>query len=282
MVNENFIPLIIEPKTWVVYKHTCPNEKIYIGITSVNVKERWDNGWGYKQNNHFMNAIKKYKWENIKHEVLYENLTLDEAVIKEQELIKEYKSYDPAFGYNKTFGGEGQIPTEETREKMRLAQLGDKNHNWGKTMSDATKMKLHDQMINRYDGEKNPFYGCKHCPEIREELSEIASRRTGEKNAFYGKHHTEESKQKMREARRNQVSGFKGKHFNEEGKLKLSIANSKPISQYTLNGEFVRDWIGCTAASRELGIGKDGINRCCNGITNKYKGYIWKFKNKED
>ena len=29
---------------YTVYKHTCPNGKIYIGITSMPVEKRWDSG----------------------------------------------------------------------------------------------------------------------------------------------------------------------------------------------------------------------------------------------
>ena len=57
-----------------VYKHTFPNGKIYIGITSKkNVKRRWGNGGsGYKDQTYMRNAINKYGWENVKHEILYE------------------------------------------------------------------------------------------------------------------------------------------------------------------------------------------------------------------
>lgn len=30
-----------------VYKHTCPNNKVYIGITSRKPEKRWKNGYGY-------------------------------------------------------------------------------------------------------------------------------------------------------------------------------------------------------------------------------------------
>ena len=36
-----------------VYKHTCPNGKVYIGITCQNPIKRWKGGSGYKNNKHF-------------------------------------------------------------------------------------------------------------------------------------------------------------------------------------------------------------------------------------
>lgn len=91
---------------YLVYKHTSPNGKVYIGITRKNPIKRWNNGNGYKQNTHFYNAISKYGWNNIKHEILFDNLTKEEACKKEIELIAEYKSNDPNYGYNRSSGGE--------------------------------------------------------------------------------------------------------------------------------------------------------------------------------
>ena len=62
-----------------VYKHTCPNGKVYIGITCQKPEQRWRHGKGYKRNALFFRAINKYEWENIKHEILYENLTKEQA-----------------------------------------------------------------------------------------------------------------------------------------------------------------------------------------------------------
>ena len=58
---------------YTVYKHILPNNKIYIGITSKEPFLRWK--WGYRHNSYFLNAIKKYGWQNIKHEILFINLT---------------------------------------------------------------------------------------------------------------------------------------------------------------------------------------------------------------
>lgn len=53
---------------------------MYVGITSKeDVKRRWLRGTGYKCNIHFTNAINKYGWDNIEHEILLDGLTKEEA-----------------------------------------------------------------------------------------------------------------------------------------------------------------------------------------------------------
>ena len=66
-------------KGYYLYKHTTPNGKIYIGITKQELRLRWANGHGYKHCKHFFNAILKYGWDNIQHEVLFENLSREES-----------------------------------------------------------------------------------------------------------------------------------------------------------------------------------------------------------
>ena len=82
-----------EPKEYIVYKHTSPDNKVYIGITRMNLKKRWANGKGYPHNKHFTGAINKYGWNNFKHEILFENLTKHEASDKERELIKDFQAF---------------------------------------------------------------------------------------------------------------------------------------------------------------------------------------------
>lgn len=62
-----------------VYKHIFPNNKVYIGITQQTLKRRWQNGRGYYKNTFISKAINKYGWENVKHEILFENLTKEQA-----------------------------------------------------------------------------------------------------------------------------------------------------------------------------------------------------------
>lgn len=109
-------------KLFVVYCHTNKlNGKRYFGITSMKPQKRWGkNGVGYKDNEHFWNAIQKYGWDNFDHKIIADNLCVDDACNLEREMVAKFKSNKQDFGYNRTSGGEeGQYPSEETKQKMR-------------------------------------------------------------------------------------------------------------------------------------------------------------------
>lgn len=153
-----------------VYMHTCPKGKVYIGITRNDPLKRWQNGTGYKNNEYFTRSIKKYGWENFKHEILFIGLTEKEAKQKEIYLISKYKSNQRKYGYNISSGGESRSGiklTEEHKEKIRKGNLG-------KKVSEETRKKLsikskkrwlnpeyieHMRIIN--SGTNNKMYGVK-------------------------------------------------------------------------------------------------------------------------
>lgn len=104
MANDN--------ETWIVYLHTIPKEitrfnydKYYVGITRRTVEQRWGkNGYGYK-GQPFYDAILKYGWNNIQHNILYENLKEEDAYQLEKDLIIFYRSFIKDRGYNISPGG---------------------------------------------------------------------------------------------------------------------------------------------------------------------------------
>lgn len=130
--------------SYCVYKHTTPSGKVYIGITSKRPETRWNKGLGYGHNIHFVNAIKRFGWDNIKHEVLATGLEQEEAFAEERRLIAEHKANDPKFGYNQSEGGEsgfiGVSHSAEAKEKNRDAHRGRKaSDETRKKMSEAHK-----------------------------------------------------------------------------------------------------------------------------------------------
>ena len=62
-----------------VYVHISPDSKRYYGATKLNINNRWRNGKGYKTQKYFWEAIQKYGWDNVKHEILFSGLSKKEA-----------------------------------------------------------------------------------------------------------------------------------------------------------------------------------------------------------
>lgn len=162
-----------------VYIHTnIENGKVYIGITCQSLKSRWLKGKGYESQTKFYNAIKKYGWDGFYHDVLYYDITKEQAEQIEIELIKIHNSIDD--GYNLSNGGNstgkhsdetkrkissshmGIRPSEEVRLKLSEGRTGEKNHQWGKR------------------GELSPMYGKRHKEETKRKMS---TDRQGGKNA---------------------------------------------------------------------------------------------------
>lgn len=58
---------------------------------------------------------------------------------------------------------------------------------------------------------------------------------------------------------------------NRNGKL------SKKVLQFTLNGEFIREWPSMMECSRN-GFSQRNVSACCRGKYKQAYGYIWKYK----
>ena len=107
--------------------------------------------------------------------------------------------------------------------------------------------------ISTYD--RNSY---KRTDETRRKNSESM---TGKKNPMYGKHHSEDTKRKMSEA-------HKGKIY----------ANTKPILQFSKNGELIAEYPSLVEAERNTGCDNCSICNCCKGNRKSAGGFIWKYK----
>lgn len=96
-------------RSYLVYRHTSPSGKVYVGITAQKVTKRWQNGKGCTKSSqpYFNAAIKKYGWSNFKHGIILENVSESEAKYTERYLIRWYKIHN--ISYNITDGGEGML-----------------------------------------------------------------------------------------------------------------------------------------------------------------------------
>lgn len=151
--------------SYTVYKHTSPSSKVYIGVTCQKPEHRWNSGYGYARQPRFYRAIQKYGWENFNHEIIAKDLTEEEACRMEIELIANYQSNMPEFGYNLSSGGEsgylGCVQSIEARRKISQRLTGI-------VRSTETRIK----MSKAKSGENHPSYGKHFSQDHREKLSQ--------------------------------------------------------------------------------------------------------------
>lgn len=277
---------------YTIYKHIFPNNKIYIGITKRKPETRWNKGKGYNSCPLMSKAIKKYGWDNVKHEILFTGLSKEQAEEQEILLIKKYKCNNGKYGYNIENGGNCcGTHSEETKRKIGAKSKGNK-YCLGRHITKEHIQKLHEGRIKKYketgsygytgymhtDEYKkkisNAIKGIKRSDETKKKLSEIAKKRIGEKNPMYGKKHTKETKLKISVAN-------KGRKLTKE-KIKQMRENAigkKKINQYDLNGNFIKQWNSINEAGRTLNIFPQNISKVCRNQQKYAKGYIWRYAN---
>lgn len=117
---------ILNDRRWIIYVHINEiNGKKYVGQTCKSLEIRsGTNGQGYKRCTYFWHAIQKYGWGNFKHEILYDNLTHEEANKLEKLLIQILRTQNPEYGYNIQNGGvENRNPPREDLTGKRFGRL---------------------------------------------------------------------------------------------------------------------------------------------------------------
>ena len=111
----------------------------------------------------------------------------------------------------------------------------------------------------------------KHFSEESKRKNSASNRgkQAGEKNGMYGKHHSEETKQKIKEVlkERHPMIGKFGKDHN----------SSKPVLQFSKDGQFIREWECGMQVERELGFDQGNLTKACRGQYKQAYGFIWKF-----
>lgn len=215
-----------------IYKIIClTTGKLYIGQTLRTIEKRWKRHIrdAKKGSEHkFHRAIRKYGAENFTVEELLAVSAPTKKELKAQldsleiEYISRFNTREK--GYNSTDGGEGtagRVCSEESRERYRQANMGERNPSFGKACSEETKEKVRKARL----GTASPMKGKKHSDRARQKISES---HTGERNPNFGKTASKETRRKLSEA-------HKGKKLSEEQKKKISDSVKRMWEQKSLN-----------------------------------------------
>jgi len=211
------------------------SHEIYVGSTKKTLKERLAEHV-YDKRSSVYQYIQRDGREN------FEVIAIDYAENKKDAIEKEifwtlFLKEQGYFMYNKQAG---TIPTEEIKEKNRIA-------NTGKHPTEETRKKISEKAKERF---KDPT-----------------------KTPMYGKHHTEKTRKKMSEARKGENNPWFGKHLSKETKQKLRKKNGKAV-HCTNDGKC---FFSCTEAAEYYNIEASGIRKSCQDKLKFTKGLHFEY-----
>ena len=230
-----------------VYKHTCPNEKVYIGITSCTPEVRWQGGYGYKDNGRFFKDVLYYGWSNIKHEIIAEGLTKEQALKMESAQIILHNSVLPQCGYNQTC-------TEMSAHNVAVNQYS----------TDGT-------LICTYDSVKNAAKAVNISPSA---ISRACYEHGVSRGYLW----------KFAEDKTELVTSDNlCRRVHKRHRSRTDI-QGKRIAQYSKNGYLICIYNSAKEAHEKTGVNQGDICSCCKGqkgskgkLKHTAGGYIWKY-----
>lgn len=268
-----------------VYRHIRldKNEPFYIGIGK-NIY-RHSSRWG--RNELWHKIVSKTKYEV---EIILEDISWEEACIKEKEFIALYGRINKLTGIlaNMTDGGDGNIGmvfTDEIRAKIGAASKGRIGYWKGKKIPPEVTKRVADAQRGRAN--------FKLRGKIPSEKSREAVRKHSIGNKYsLGHKHTEETRKKISDkclgrpspnkgkpGMSGSLNGMFGKKQSEEAIKKMSEAQIlKPVLQFSLSGEFLNEYKSITAAALSNKVFATGIQASCKNRFPHYKKYIWRYK----
>ena len=196
----------------------------YIGVRSCKCEPEDDLGIKYFSSSSDMNFMCEQKnGDMFDYIVISRHPTRSSAIDEEISLHAFFNVVSNDMFYNKarqtskgfdTTGcvswNKGRTFSNEARENMRKASLGQKAWNKGKPWSDEVKSKISNATKGKNIGADNSFFGKHHSEEVKKKLSE-SCQRFGKDNSFFGKKHTEDALKKMREPRAKSTCTYCGK-----------------------------------------------------------------------
>jgi hypothetical protein len=231
-------------KEYAVYKHTSPNNKVYIGITGQSPPEkRWLNGRGYTNNKHFNDEIVYYGWDNFTHEILFCNLTKAEAQKKECELIAYYKSTDKNFGYNIRAGGFKQIFDDN---EIKIIGNGS-----GKSAIPVIQYTCSGEFVKIF---RNVLVAEAETNICGSNIIKCCDGKLHSAGKF--------------------VWRYADPNFNF---IDYNYRINRQIVQYAKDGVFIRIYNSIIDAAKENDVDQSSITRCCKGKVQTAGGFIWRY-----
>lgn len=150
------------------------NNKKYIGSTvdfKLRKKSHLNGLRGqYHDNRKLQQEFNEYGESVFAFRILCGTHSKEERFKIEEDIIKNLRTY--VNGYNLSIDGRGRyIITQETRNKMKINTLGERNPFYGRLHTKETKATMSRKALINNKGKNNPFYGRTHTKETLEKIA---------------------------------------------------------------------------------------------------------------
>lgn len=295
------------------------DNKIYVGSSSNITKRLTEHLRNLRKNKHsnihLQRAWNRHKEQNF----VFENLEFcngEYLLSMENYWCNLLNTHDRKYGYNIR-----SINPEKWKEKLsqeirdRISSTRKRLFKEGilvcpmkgKTLSQEIKDKISKGRSGKNCGKDNYMYGRTHTKEARKKIGDthrgklisqehrdrLSKFQTGRVSSAETREKISRSNlgQKVTEVTRRKISNTLSGRIKEfpkevllrikdflEGKISLEL---KKLLQFTLNGEFVKDWECVTEVEEQLNIKTTNISKVCLGRYGfrSASGFLWKYKN---
>lgn len=238
------LPIEYNKKTGIYRIRNIIDGKIYIGSScKLRIRQKIhlrSLNKGTHHSIHLQRSWNKYGKESFVFEILECGLDEHQLIAIEQKYIDNYR---PEYNTSPTAGSSlGQIRSPESREKMRLAQLGMKH------TPERCKIKSISQ-----GGENHWTKKKKISTEIRTKLSQIHKKKYDE----------------------GYIHPMKGIPLSQERIEKMKNLNCKAVDQLTIDGIYIKTWKSAAHVRDILGISQ--VCAVCKGRHKSAGGFKWRY-----
>lgn len=229
---------------YVVYKHTLREDgRVYIG-QSLSFEQRWGkDGSGYRGCPLFWDNIQHYGWDAFDHEIVFDDLSKEEADIIERVLIRRYDSTNIKKGFNLSVGN---------------GICGSSNKNYRTT---GTCNNRFDRRVVQYsiEGKKiRTYVSAEEAANKTKIFVHSIINCCTHNHAFT-------------------AGGFRWAFEGEQPQLLNWKRAPKKVQQYTPTGKLVANYNTITEAAKDTGINTASISLACRGKRQDAGGFIWRY-----
>lgn len=258
-----------------IYSIKSPSGKLYIG-QSIDIERRFKN---YMNLNNCKGQTKLYnslvKYGSINHTFSIIELCDESQLIELETYWKKYYSVLDSPSLCCKIDGKGGRLSEETKSKIGKSNSKPKPLNFPKGSNHKLTGTKHTEGTKQKISKSNQ--GRKLSDTTKNKIGDSNKGKNGKPKGFIT---SDETKLKISNSNKGNMHSLETKQKISDLKKNQPTKKSTPVLQFSIDGEFIKEWNKIKEASTSLGKALDtaSITCCCKGKQKTAFGFIWKYK----